>query len=128
MSKFVVDAALNEMIKYLKINAVKMVVCLTDPVTYASLQGASHGFNLASATLVSTDFAYDNGDASGRKLTVNAQAALDVVMAQSTATANEIALCSASAIILKTTCTSQLLTNGNTVTVPTFDDEIADAT
>lgn len=127
MAKFVVDAALNEMIKYLKVNGVKMVVCHNDPVTFASMNGASHGNNLASATLVSTDYAYDDGDVSGRKLTVNEQADLDVVMAQATATANEVAICSATAIILKTTCTAQLLTNGNTVTVPTFDDEILDA-
>ena len=147
MAKFVSTDAIDRALQYIKCGgvnrvtgtgapaALKMVVMNTtkstgSPDKFVSLQGASHGWNLASAVLDSLDFVISVGDAGGnsRKIAVGAQSALDVVMSQTTATASEVAICSPTAILLKTTCTAQLLTNGNTVTVPTFDDEIAAAT
>jgi len=139
MAKFVLDAALDLALEHIRMgtaapggagNAVKMIVSnatVKSAVKFVSYQGASHGWNLASATLASTDFVIGDGDVSGRKFAVAQQANLDVVMSQTTATASEIVLTANSLVLLKTTCTGQLLTNGNTVTVPTFDDEIADA-
>ena len=140
MAKFVIDEVLNQALYHIRMgtadpggagNAIKLIVSnaiLKSAAKYASYQGASHGWNLASATLASTAIALADGDASGRKLTVAQQSNLDVVMSQTTATASEIVLTANSKVLLKTTCTAQLLTNGNTVTVPAFDDEIADPT
>ncbi len=138
MGKFTIDEMLDQALYHIKMgtanpggagNSVKLIVSnatVKSAAKYASYQGASHGWNLASATLASTDITLADGDANGRKLTVAQQSNLDVVMSQTTATASEIVLTANSKVILKTTCTDQLLTNGNTVTVPAFDDEIAD--
>lgn len=71
------------------------------------------------------DYTIANGDASGRKLTVTQQSDIPV---DSTGTARHIVLSLGGTIKLTTTCTAQSLTSGNTVTVPAFDDEIADPT
>ena len=69
------------------------------------------------------DYTVGDGDTSGRKVAVAQQADIDI---DSSGTATHIAICDASTLLLVTTCTSQALTSGGTVTVPTFDDEILD--
>ena len=74
----------------------------------------------------STDFTGPaNGDTNGRKTTINQQAAIAV---DSSGDATHIALCTGAALLYVTTCTTQTLTSGNTVTVPAWDIEIADPT
>ena len=69
------------------------------------------------------DFAIAGGAVSGRKVTVAQQASLSVA---TTGTATHIALHDGTDLLLVTTCTNQLLTSGNTVTVPAFAFEITD--
>lgn len=69
------------------------------------------------------DFTVGNGDSSGRKVTVAQQTDIPV---DSTGDATHVAICDDTRLLLVTTCTTQTLTAGNTVTVPAFDDEIAD--
>jgi len=45
-----------------------------------------------------------------------------------TGTAGQIAITSSDELMIVTTCTTQALTTGNTVTIPTWDIEIADPT
>ena len=63
-----------------------------------------------------------DGDASGRKVTITQQSDISVT---ASGTANHIVLSLSGTILLTTTCTAQVLTSGNTVTVPAFADEIA---
>ncbi|MCK4814690.1 hypothetical protein KA005_02880, partial [bacterium] len=65
------------------------------------------------------------GDVNGRKIAVAEQADISIT---DTGTALHIVLSLAGTILLTTTCTSQALTSGGTVTVPTFDYELADPT
>lgn len=81
---------------------------------------------MAIVTIDSADFTGPaNGDTNGRKLTVAQQATITV---DSSGTAQHIALADSanSKLLYVTTCTSQALTSGNTVTVPAWDIEIAD--
>lgn len=119
------DAALN----YIVDNADKLHVC-SDPAgnTYAQIVSAE----LASVALTvgdgNGDYTIGNGDTNGRKLTIAQQADI-VITASGTATC--IALTNGSdTLYYVTTCTSQALVdnNVNTVTVPAWDIEIADAT
>lgn len=71
------------------------------------------------------DYTIADGDASGRKLTIAQQADIEVLV---TGDAKHIVLSVGGVIKLTTTCTQQTLTDGNTVTVPAFKDEIADPT
>ena len=114
----VLDAALN----YIKSNATNLDVCSTEPTTYAEAHAT---YMLAEVVIDSDDFTGPaEGDVSGRKLTVNEQADITV---SNTGTAAHVALTNGSdTLILVTTCTEQSLTAANTVTVPTFDDEILD--
>lgn len=121
MAKSMVDAFADAALNYAKTNGVLLTVCNAEPTTYAE---ASATYKLADVVIDSSDFTGPaNGDTNGRKITVNQQADVPV---DTTGTATHIAICAAAALILVTTCTSQLLTSGNTVTVPAFDDEIAD--
>ena len=83
--------------------------------------------SLASVTLTAGDgngdYTIGDGDTNGRKITIAEQADVTVT---SSGTARHIVLSLSGTIKLTTTCTEQELTSGNTVTIPAFDDEIAD--
>ena len=66
-----------------------------------------------------------DGDVNGRKLTVAEQIDLTV---DNGGSATHVSICDSAnqKVLLVTTCSMQNLTAGNTVTVPTFKDEIAD--
>ena len=131
MAKSLIHAALDAALNYIKSNSTRLAVCSAIPASYAeattTYDGTSGKYCLALKTISSSDFTGPaDGDSSGRKITANQQAGLTVL---ATATALYIVLCDSSiGIILVTTCTSQALTLGNTVTVPAFKDEIADPT
>jgi len=69
------------------------------------------------------DYTLANGDTSGRKLTVEQQTNIPV---DTTGTATHVCIIDGTNLLYVTTCTSQVLTAGNTVTVPAWDIEIAD--
>jgi len=73
-------------------------------------------------TLTGGDFSKANGDVSGRKLTVAAQNSLSI---DASGSATHIAINNGVDYYV-TTCTSQALTSGGTVSVPAWDIEIAD--
>jgi len=120
MAKWQIDAMLDAALAYISSNATQLFVCSGQPANYAGIAavaltgGATPGFQSPA-----------NGDASGRKLAVDEEADIPVTASDD---ATHIALASADTLLYVTTCTSQALTSGNTVTVPTWDIEIADAT
>jgi hypothetical protein len=115
----VMDAALDEVA-----TANILTVCSAQPTTRTE---AVTTYALADIAVTpgdgNGDFTIANGDTSGRKVTVAAQADVDI---DASGTATHIALCDGTRLIYVTTCTSQALTSGNTVTVPAWDIEIAD--
>ena len=87
--------------------------------------------SLASTSLTTGDgngdYTVQTGDSSGRKLTIAEQADIGV---STSGTARHVVISdggSSATLYLVTTCTEQSLTSGNTVTIPSWDDEIADA-
>ena len=84
--------------------------------------------NAANHTLTGGDFSNSDGDADGRKVTIAQQA--DVSIHTTKVDADHVALLNDTAkeLTIVTTCTAQTLTQGNTVTFPAFDDEVADPT
>lgn len=123
MAKFandeVMDAALAEIAE-----GNILTVCSAQPTTRTE---AITTYKLADVALTpgdgNGDFVIGDGDTSGRKVRVAQQ---DDIPVDTTGTATHVAICDGSRLILVTTCTSQGLTSGNTVTVPAFDDEMAD--
>ena len=123
MAKLVHDDVLDSALNYIKNNSTRICVCNAQPTTYTE---AVTTYKLAIKTIVGTDFTGPaNGDTSGRKLTSNQHTGITV---DTTGTATHIALADSatSKLLFVTTCTSQALTAGNTVTIPAWDDEIAD--
>lgn len=98
-----------------------MTVCNAEPTTRTE---AVTTFKLADVAVTpDTDFTKADGDTSGRKVTVAAKSSVPV---DTTGTATHIALVDGTNLLLVTTCTSQALTSGNTVSIPAFDAEISD--
>jgi hypothetical protein len=77
---------------------------------------------LASVVTTAPDYVIANGDTSGRKTTVQQQTDISI---SATGTATHVVVDNGTDIFV-TTCTSQALTSGGTVTVPAYDIEISD--
>jgi len=132
MGKTVHDDLLDGALNILKNNGTRLCVCSAEPTTYneamTTYDGGAGKYKLAIKTISAADFTGPaDGDVSGRKITVNQQAGVPV---DATASATHIAICDSvnSKLLLVTTCTSQPLTLGNTVTIPAFKEEYADPT
>lgn len=120
MSKFVPSAVIDLLLAGV---ATATLMTVTDDVsTPTDLTGA-----LADVTMASGDFTIGAGDAGGgsRKVAVAQKANVDI---DDSGTALHIVLSLGGTILDVTTCTSQVLTSGGTVTFPTWDHEIADPT
>jgi hypothetical protein len=130
MAKYQNDIILDTALDYIKNNVTQLCVCSAQPTTYAeattTYDGGAGKYKLALKTgLTSGSFTgAADGTPDGRKLTVNQQASITV---DATANATHVALCSGSVLLYVTTCTSQSLTVGNTVTVPAWIILIRDA-
>lgn len=122
MAKILDDSVIDASLNVVKNGATQMAICSAEPTTYNK---AVNTFMLALKTgLTSGSFIGPaNGTLSGRKLTKKAETGISVT---NTGTATHVALCSDTVLLLVDTCTSQVLTAGNTVNTPAFDWEIAD--
>ena len=96
----------------------RLTVQPTEPASIANITANL----LATVVTDGADFTKANGDVSGRKLTVAQQAAMSIT---ATGTATHVTIDDGTDYYV-TTCTSQALTSGGTVTVPAWDIEIAD--
>lgn len=126
MAKAVSSVILNAALSYIKFYCNRMFICSGQPATAAA---ASNTEMLASVAIASANITIGAGDTNGRKITISAFTSVNV---SATGSAQHIVLCDCSAatsiVLLCTTCTSQALTDGNTVTIPAWDYEIADPT
>lgn len=127
MSKWANDTIMDAALGVVD-DATLICVCSQQPATYAE---ASSTYKLASTTLTAGagngDFTLADGDSSGRKITISQKSNISIA---SSGTATHVALCvsGSSTLLYVTTCTSQVLTAGGTVTVPSWRIEISDPT
>lgn len=96
-------------------------ICSAEPTSVAECDSLSL---IPPHTLTGGDFTKANGDISGRKLTVAQQASLSIDV---TGTATHVAINNGVDFYV-TTCGSQALTSGGTVTIGAWDIEFADPT
>ncbi len=122
MAKRQNDLMLDAALDYLANNAAAMIACSAEPTTYAE---ATSTYALADVAIDSSDFTKADGDTSGRKTTVAQQSGVTV---DASGDATHVAIVSADALLYVTTCTTQTLTEGNTMTFPAWDIELADPT
>lgn len=121
MAKAVPDAVLDAMFDRIIADAEFLHICSDEPANYAGVAAVS----LADVALDTSDFTKANGDTSGRKLTIAQQTNIPI---DNNGTATHVVLVGFAALLYVTTCTSQVLTAGGTVTTPAWDIEIADPT
>jgi hypothetical protein len=117
----VFDAALAELA-----TATRMVVTSAEPANFAGIAAVALADVVITAGLGSGDWgAATNGDVSGRKTVMAAQTAINV---DASGTATHVCVDDGAVLLAATSCTSQALTSGNTVTVPAHDHEFTDPT
>lgn len=124
MAKATPDAVLDAMADYIISKADTLYVCSGEPANFAGIAAVA----LADVAIDSGDFTKANGDSSGRKVTIASQSAIPI---DSNGTATHVVLAKAAAtseLLYVTTCTSQALTAGGTVTAPAWKIEVADPT
>ena len=118
MAKFIPDAVLDVILERIS-EGTTLTVCSGQPTSYAGIASLA----LAEATLSPSDFTITNGDTSGRKVTVAQKSNLTI---DASGDATHVSIDDGASLLLVTTCTTQSLTSGGTVTVPAFDAEISD--
>lgn len=118
MAKATPDEVLDTFLEAIRA-ATTIVVCSDQPANFAGIAAVT----LADEALSSDWGAIANGDSSGRKLTVPQVADVEI---DSTGDADHIVLHDGASLLYVTTCTQQSLTQGGTVTIPSWDIEIAD--
>ena len=124
MAKAAPDAFMDAAFDWLD-QADLQVVCSAQPTTYTE---AVTTYALADVAMTpNTDYTKADGDTSGRKVTVAQKTEVTV---DTSGTATHVALVSTGDTTLRyvTTCTSQAVTAGNTITVPAWDIELRDPT
>jgi len=114
-------------LSYLRTQVKSLCVCSTRPTTLAEAVGSSStGTSLSkTTTLASTDFVIAAGDVSGKKITI---AAFSTRPIHDVGVADHVALVGSTYVLYVTTCTTKSLTTSDSVTIPTWDIEIADPT
>lgn len=123
MAKAAPDATIDSMFDYIDQSTI-MHVCSGQPANYAGIAAVS----LADVAMTAdTDYTKADGDTNGRKVTVAAKNGVNV---DNSGTATHVVLARVADTTLRyvTTCTSQVLTAGNTVNIPAWDIEVADPT
>ena len=122
MAKFMSDSVPDAMLDAIAAGS-RVTVCSAQPANFAGIAAVL----LASVAVTpgdgNGDFTIANGDTSGRKLTVAQQASISI---SASGTATHVCIDDGTNLLYGTTCTSQALTSGGTVTVPAFDIEVAD--
>lgn len=114
----VLDAALDEIA-----TATRLVVCSAEPANFAGIAAVLLAEVVLTAGDGNGDYTIADGDSSGRKITVSQQ---DTIPIDTTGTATHIVLDDGTTLQYVTTCTSQEITSGGTVTVPVWDVELSD--
>lgn len=123
MAKWQNDSMLDAAFDWIRARVTQITVCNAQPTTYAE---ATSTYALAADTMTSTDITVGDGDTNGRKMHMSSKTGVSV---DTSGTASHIALVgsSGSTLLFVTQCTTQALTTDSTVSLPAWDDEIADA-
>jgi hypothetical protein len=125
MAKLVPDETLDRALSPCS-SATFLTVCANQPTNGSA---AMTTYMLASHAITAADWTFQNGVTNGRRLTIAAQANIPVTTAGSAQHVCVVTTAAASsALQVVTTCDSQYLYTTGSVTIPTWDWELADVT
>ena len=119
MAKAIADTVLDQACNKIA-TATRQCVCSGQPANFAGIAAVLLADNVMTAGSGNGDYVVEAG--SQRKCTVVAQSAVPI---DSSGTANHITYDDGATLLAVTTCTSQALTAGGTVTIPTHKFEFA---
>lgn len=119
MSKFAAQSVLDALLDKVA-TGTRVDVCSAQPTTYAQ---ATSTYTLANTTLAGGDYTKAAGSPSGRQVTIGAKSGVSVT---GSGTATHVAITDGTNLLYVTTVTSQALTSGNTVTIPSWKVTVAD--
>lgn len=122
MAKFVLANVLDAALNYIDSNMNAQNVNSSQPTTRTE---AVTTFMLATVAMTAADGTLANGDTSGRKHTYTAKSGISVT---NSGTATHVSITSATELLLVTTCTSQAISTGGTVDIPSWKYEINNPT
>ena len=103
----------------------RVVVCSDEPEDFEGIASVALADVTVTAGDGNGDWTIGDGDVSGRKVTLAQQADVEI---DASGTATHISVDDGSTLLAVTTCTSQALTDGGTVTIPAIDWEFNDPT
>lgn len=131
VSKYQADAMLNAALAYIA-TADRISVVSTSATTMSDYTQLFTTYALITPHTMTAgdgngDYTIADGDSGGRKITITAQPTLTVT-ASATAGGVALGISGTSTVVYVTTCTSQALTSGNTVSIPAWKITLADAT
>lgn len=124
MAKAIVAAVLDAALAKIA-TGVRVSVCSGQPANFAGIAAVLLADDALVAGTGNGDWLIGAGDTNGRKVRMTQQSAVPI---DASGTATHIAIDDGAALLGVTTCPSQVLTSGGTVTVPAFDFEFADPT
>lgn len=124
MAKSIADAVLDAANAKIA-TGTRLVVCSAEPANFAGIAAVALADVVMTPGDGNGDYVISNGDTNGRKVRVQQQSAVPI---DTTGTATHIVIDDGTTLLSCTTCTSQALTSGGTVTVPAHDYEFADPT
>lgn len=122
MAKWVNDVVLDTMLDEIA-ESNTLLVCSSQPADRTAALAAALADVAITPGAGLGDFTISNGDTSGRKLTIAQQDNFEV---DTSGTATHVALIDGTRLLYVTTCVSQALVDGNNVTTPAWDIEVAD--
>ena len=126
MGKLVHDDVLDAALNIFETACTQISVCKDTPTTYSHAVTQGTHMLAIKSTLTGGDFLISDAAGGGRKTTVSAQSAISVL---ESGTATHICLMDVDdRLLFVTTCTGQVLTAGNTVTIPAWTITIGDPT
>lgn len=118
MAKWANDSVLDALLD--KVGTANQILVTTNqPTTRANALSNS----LASSSLTGGDFTKGDGTPNGRQIAIAQKSS---VLVTDTGNATHVALVDSSDLLYVTTVTSQQLTQGNTVTIPSWTVTVAD--
>jgi hypothetical protein len=119
MSKWANDSVLDAGLDKIA-TGLSLSVCTQQPTNKTE---AITTYKLATVAIDSGDFTKSDGVVNGRKVTISSQ---DQLTVDTTGNATHLAICDGTDLLAVTTCTPQILTQGNTVTIPSWNIGFAD--
>jgi hypothetical protein len=122
MGKFAPDVMLDASLAKVA-TGTRLTVLSGQPTNFAGIAALLLASIAMTAGSGGGDYLIADGDTNGRKVGVLQQTSISI---SASGTATHVGIDDGSVLLYVTTCTSQGLTSGGTVTVPAWDIEIAD--